>query len=497
MSVVIKDIADKYGNKAIVRIHEAIKDGDVPDDPKNAAEAVIDQLNEPVAGFYHGVMGAYLLGHYYDKQVIKKVWGNKSVMTEWPVKSDADTVFSLTEDALDLSSTLIYCTLDYPNMKKDAGMEIKVDDAVNCGILAGKYKADSGLELLNEVFPGNGGILKLTGIKELQDDGYDLIIMITNSRFTGEDGSKHAITITGEINTGTEEGDPPVLVMPNDFTIGYYQYLYFTSQGHADTLFFYKLSDPDATAQAYERFEDGTWLETFILGGSLFDSIYLQGGQLKRHRDVLGTDILMIVKAENEFGVCIDTTVVHVGSPFEGITILDSAAMWYPLYSSIGDCYPLSEISSLTASSSSLQGSFSSSEYYIWRDITSWGDTLAKNSVNTSFDISFSGKFASGSGSLDYHRTEYDNQGDPNLDIQLNTNMTIGSTIEAGMSYNSTGGPSSFTLSALNSSANTTQVRVWHYWNKPDSTHTDNLQITGPVSFEFYGYLDVDYPVWK
>lgn len=497
MSVLIKDIAERYGDKAIVKIHEAIRDGDVPGDPTNSIDAIFAQLKEPEQAFYHGVMGAYLLGSYYDKKAIKEVWKDKSVMNEWVIKNDVDTLYTMTDSLGDLSTKLIYCTLDYQNIKKDASMHISVND-VNCGLFVGKYKAETGLIFLDEVFPGNGGALTLQGVKDLQDDGFDLIIMLTNSRFTGK-GGKHQITFTAELSTGTSAGGIPILVMPEDFTIGYYQYLYFTttSQGRSDTLFFYKLLDPDAEAQAFERFSDGTWMQTFILGGSLFDSLFFNGGQLKRFENVLpGTDILMIAKAENEFGVYIDTTIVHIGSPFEGITVLDSAALWYPLFSSIGNCYPLGDIATLSASNSGISGSYANAEYYTGRDISSQGDTLAKNSVNTNFGLTVSSQSPTGSGHIDYSRTEYDSKGDPNLDIHLNTGMTFGGELDMGMMYRQQG-PSSFSISALNSSSTTTQTRVWHYPDKPDSTHVDNMQLTGPVSFTFYGYVDIAYPCWK
>ena len=496
MSVLIKDIADCYGDKAILKIHEAIRDGDVPDDPTNSIDALFAQLEEPEQSFYHSLMGSYLLGYYYDKKAIKEVWKNKNMMNEWVIKNDIDTLYTKTDSLGDLSTMLTYCTLDYQNIKKDASMHISVDD-VNCGLFVGKYKAETGLILLDEVFPGNGGTLTLQDIKAIQEDGFDLIIMLTNSRFTGE-GGKHQITFTAELSTGTAQGGIPVLVMPQDFTIGYYQYKYFIGQGYSDTLFFYKLLDPDAEAQAFERFPDGSWMQSFILGGSLFDSLYFHGGQLSGYQNVLpGTDILLIAKAENEFGVYIDTCIVHIGNPFQGISVLDTtASLWYPLFSSIGNCYPSEKISSLSASNSGIIGSYANAEYYTWRDIRSQGDTIAVNSVNTNFGLSISGSTPSGTGRIDYHRTEYDNRGDPKLDIQLNTEMTFSGELDMGMMYKQQG-PSSFTISALNSSSTSTQTRVWHYRDMPDSTHVDNMQITGPVSFIFYGYLDIAYPCWK
>ncbi|MCD6332795.1 MAG: hypothetical protein J7L89_05940 [Bacteroidales bacterium] len=490
MSVVIKDIAGHYGNQAIVKIHEAVRDGTLPMNATDPLDAIFSVINEPVAVFHHAVLGDYLLGKYYQKEVIKRVWQNQGFMSVWNINSDQDTVFTQTWSAPDMSGKLFYCSLKNPNPDPGASMTITVDDPVNCGIWAGKYKSTTGMIRLGEIFPDNGGTLTLPQIKDVQDDQSDIIVMITNSKHNTHYDGSHDITVTMSLKADSVPGSPPRLLMPEDFTLGYFQYLYYTTtlDGPHDTLFFYKLDDPGAKAQAYEQWPDGSWLQTFILGGSLFDSLFFNGQSLAVFQHVQpGDDLPLIVRVENDYGTDIDTTVIHIGGALEGIRVIDSAALWYQLYSSTWTCYPPSDIH-LTFGTKSLSGSYSDAEYY---DINSWGDTLAKNSVQTSFSLSINDASSSGSGHVSYTRKEYTNNGvakEPYRDTHLDVNMTFGSTYTAGLGYNKKG-PSSFSITLVNSSASTNETRTWHFWNKPDSTNQKTFSDTGPVSFEFYGYL--------
>lgn len=183
LSVIIKDIAETYGNAAIVEIFKAIKAGTLPSNATDPVDAVLSVISEPVDYFLHRVLGDYVAGEYYNNKVNVKFLDNPNVYRKAVTIGVNDTLHIISENYWDLSGGLFKVSpgdISTLNQNK-LPLSFKIGDPVNCGIVVYKYKQGSEIGFLDEVFPGKNGEVILSNAKPIFDDGYDLVVLVTNS----------------------------------------------------------------------------------------------------------------------------------------------------------------------------------------------------------------------------------------------------------------------------------------------------------------------------
>lgn len=184
LSVIIKEIADTYGDDAIVEIFEKIKAGTLPNnavDPVDAVLSVVDEY-EPIDYFWHRVLRDYVLGKYYNNQVNFEFLDQPDTYTEILMIDAQNSTHSLKYNYPDLSGDL-YKVIpgDLTSLDK-VPLSFTINDPTNCGILVCKYKQGSEIDLIGEVYPGESGQVSLSDVKPIFDDGYELVVMVSNSK---------------------------------------------------------------------------------------------------------------------------------------------------------------------------------------------------------------------------------------------------------------------------------------------------------------------------
>ena len=183
LSFIIKDIAETYGEGAIVNIFNAIKAGTLPSDAVDPVDAVLSVIGEPVDYFWHRVLGDYVAGEYYNNKVNVKFLDNPNIYRKAVTIGVNDTLHIISENYWDLSGGLFKVTPgDVSTLNKNKlPISFTISDPVNSGIVVFKYKQGSEIGFLDEVFPGENGEVILINAKQIFDEGYDLVVLVTNS----------------------------------------------------------------------------------------------------------------------------------------------------------------------------------------------------------------------------------------------------------------------------------------------------------------------------
>jgi len=201
MSVLIKDLVEVYGENVVLDIYSNINAGAPPTNPVHPVDAVLSSFTEPVENLWHGLLGAYILGHYYNNQVNHRFLDDlDNYSGTFEISSTTDTLETFTDSYQDLSGNLYKVELNYADIDSNASLQFTVDDPSNCGILACKYKQGDTISQLNEVFPGGEGTVTVDSIRELTDEGWDIVALVTNSRhvspYTGTNDINLEIKVT-------------------------------------------------------------------------------------------------------------------------------------------------------------------------------------------------------------------------------------------------------------------------------------------------------------
>ena len=181
LSFIIKDIAEIYGDRAIVKIFEAIKAGTLPSNATDPVDAVLSVIDEPVEYFWHRVLGDYVAGEYYNNKVNVKILDDPLMYNKVVAIDANDSLHIISSNYWDLSGQLFKVTPGDTSTFKKGSIEFTVSDTVNCGIVVYKYKQGSEIIYLGDVFPGGNGKLIVNNVKQVFKDGYDFVAMVSNS----------------------------------------------------------------------------------------------------------------------------------------------------------------------------------------------------------------------------------------------------------------------------------------------------------------------------
>ena len=170
MSAFIKYLVTKYGESILRDIYVQILNQQHP------VQAINLATNHNLFMIWEPFLREYVTGNIYS--VDKGQFTSKHSMAgSFEIKSDADRTKTFTEQYPDLSATLFMIKLDYPEIDKTAAITLTIDQDV-CDITA--FKVSNAIEYLDHA-PDKK--LTIPDIRTLTDDGYDLLVMVTNSNY--------------------------------------------------------------------------------------------------------------------------------------------------------------------------------------------------------------------------------------------------------------------------------------------------------------------------
>jgi hypothetical protein len=180
LSLIFKDIEETQGVDKIIEMYETIKNAGLPSQAVDPVDAVLSILNEPVETFWHGVLGSYVLGHYYDHQVNVKYLDKAASYTDTVTMDEQNRSHTLWYNYHDLSGKLFKVQSGDLSGFGTFPLSFTVDDPTNCGILVCKYKQGTNIVSIGEVAPGGTGQVVVADAKPIFDDGYEIVVLVSN-----------------------------------------------------------------------------------------------------------------------------------------------------------------------------------------------------------------------------------------------------------------------------------------------------------------------------
>ncbi|MFC1593440.1 hypothetical protein ACFL3O_00720 [Candidatus Neomarinimicrobiota bacterium] len=216
LSVIIKEIADKYGDKAIIDIFKKIQAGTLPSDAVDPVDAVLSVLEEPVSEFWHRILGNYVLGHYYDNLV------NFEFLDKPENYSGTFTIDaglgkqSRSSEYHDLSGKLFKVKPGDLSSLDKVPLSFTVSDPINSGILVCKYKQGSEIDIIGDILGGSGQIT-IGDVKPLFEAGYELVVMVSNS--THDKNANYQGTNDVELTIEIKEPENQIEYLDFSFTL--------------------------------------------------------------------------------------------------------------------------------------------------------------------------------------------------------------------------------------------------------------------------------------
>ena len=475
MSVLFTDLVDKYGDGFIVDVFEEIQKGTLPHNPVDPVDAVIRVLEEPVSQFWHGFLGAYLLGYYFDGEINSRVLENQNNYTgTFTIDDRSDTLKKFPGDYKDLSGKLFKIEPKSDNIDSSARLEFSLSDPEHCGLLVCKYKSGQKVQSLGDVFPGGDGSVIIENIPALQKDGWDLIAIVSNSRheLPYTSSRKVDLTVSLHMENSTEKHKPPELDMPPAVDIGYWNYVRFTEtiEGDSDTLFTFSLKNPEKETEVYLQTPDGEWMPRLPIGSFWGDTRAMTGSTIDTFFPKLcpGESMTIRIRAENEFGADTVQTQINIGNIFDGIQINQDATTWRSNVLPNWVCY-LDELEA-SAGGPTFTGNFEKAQYFCPWDTsaydTSWTRSCSTNSSLTANGCTFSGRI-----NLTYEdRSDKYQPGNRHFKAYFNLdNSTYETSLGRGRNDEY-----SFQIDFTDLQCNITEKFIYTYEKKPDSTEVNS-----------------------
>jgi len=173
MSAFIKYLVGKYGESIVRDIYLKILDQQHPIQAINQNLGITDNLFM----IWEPFLREYVTGAIYNV-TRERFTGNASGIFQ--IQSEADTSKSFTEGYPDLSAKLFMIRLDYPDISPAKAISFAIDQDV-CDITLFKFRmADTLIQYLSHSTTKQ---LIQKDLRSLTDDGYYLLVMVTNSNY--------------------------------------------------------------------------------------------------------------------------------------------------------------------------------------------------------------------------------------------------------------------------------------------------------------------------
>ncbi|MEA3358133.1 MAG: invasin domain 3-containing protein, partial [Thermodesulfobacteriota bacterium] len=179
MSAFIKYLVSKYGESILRDIYLQILE------QKHPVEAINQSLrvNDDLFFMWEHFLREYVTGNIYN---VQKARFTAIISGLFRIQSDTDRSKTFTENYPDLSAKLFRIRLDYPEIDKDASINLKT----NQGYITA-FKIKDQIQYLDHSMKN----LTIPDIRKLTDEGYDLLVMVTNSNYSSPYTNSKAIKL--------------------------------------------------------------------------------------------------------------------------------------------------------------------------------------------------------------------------------------------------------------------------------------------------------------
>ncbi|MEA1878897.1 MAG: hypothetical protein U9N86_18785 [Bacteroidota bacterium] len=334
---VISDLVEHHGKDIVRNIFEKVKAGNIPGSTVDPVEAILAELKMPVSQYWHGLLGSFVLGEYFGGAASYKILDNPNMYLKTYTVDKSLVKETAAYHYKDLSGAFFKLILSEPNWPVDSKLKFSVSPAIDCGLMVCKFKASQEISVLKEVFPGGDGIVIVEDLSGLQQAGYELVVMVSNTRNVPDYTSTQVVELNIELNPDDPPDEKaPELDLPNSINLSYWDYLRLTTSDKTDPVFYMKLKevpvDYSTIIRVYDK-KDQSWFPLDAIGKYYPDSAAFKGNVLVAFlKDLLpDTQESILIQAENDFGKDSATVYLNILPLFDGIAVSDSAGRFGPL----------------------------------------------------------------------------------------------------------------------------------------------------------------------
>ncbi len=167
MSGLIKYLVDKNTSNCLVKFYERVNNEEPPID-------CIKLSTSDPATWWEDFLTEYVLGNIYT-DVDLNYWMN-NVHGSFMITGEADTLWKFNDAYPDLSGRLYDIKLNYPNIDQNAKLQFEINGGLT-SVSVFKYKGTT-----MEKIAGPSASTEVSNIKNLQNDGYNILLLAANSR---------------------------------------------------------------------------------------------------------------------------------------------------------------------------------------------------------------------------------------------------------------------------------------------------------------------------
>ncbi|MBT3241869.1 MAG: hypothetical protein HN352_01890 [Bacteroidetes bacterium] len=200
LSFLIKDLVEDYGEPVVWRIFNSIKEGRIPEATVDPVDAFLDELEEPLDQYWHRLLADYVSGHYYGSTVNVRFLDNPDrylqIMSfiKTSVRQTAAYQFN------DLSGAIYKIQLNDVDWPAESRIGLTINPSSDCGMTVFTYKPGAGINVLDEVMPGQDGQLIITNLNEIQSGAYELVVLVSNTRHIPDYTGFQPVELNVELN---------------------------------------------------------------------------------------------------------------------------------------------------------------------------------------------------------------------------------------------------------------------------------------------------------
>lgn len=500
---VINDLVEHHGKDVVRTIFEKIKAGNIPGSTVDPVAAILAELKMPVSQYWHGLLGSFVLGNYFGGKANFKILDNSNMYLKTYTIDKSLVKETAAYQYQDLSGDLFKLTLSEPNWPVDSKLKFSVSPAKDCGLMVCKYKLGQEISVIKEEFPGGTGTVTIEDLPDLQQAGYELVILVSNTRNVPDYTSTQAVELNIELNPDDPPDEKaPELDLPNSINLSYWDYLRLTTSDKTDPVFYIRLKevpvDYSTVVRIYDK-ENQSWFPLDAIGKYYPDSAAFKGNALVALvKELLpDTQESIIVQAENDFGKDSATVYLNILPLFAGIAVSDSAGR----FGALGEMAACVESRlKFSLGGSSLSGSVSK-QYFCPEINPNSSDTINWISSIISLSMGANQDIVSGSCSIlnEFVPKMREWAGDRDLipdEVKATTTFSFNSKIinpRIQKQSLSVGAPYQFSFSFDGVSSTSTVRKVFYRAGDSDSINVETFNYTDQGSFvEILGDLKKD-----
>ena len=174
ISAMFNYMEKEHGKNIVSTMYNKLKAGSHP------VEAVFISNPDPISFWWDDFLTKYALGKVTSDMTVNKLTKN-SYIERWTIEHSSDTVFTFNSASKDLSGKLFDIKLNYELFDPDNELDINLTAPDFCKLNVFAYK-DGYTSPEIKLLGSDKSSFTVTGIKDLKDQGYNLLALVTNSQ---------------------------------------------------------------------------------------------------------------------------------------------------------------------------------------------------------------------------------------------------------------------------------------------------------------------------